>query len=96
MLETFYSKINSFNSEVKGRINKNNTSDSLIKIIEYMDIYRKRLKTINVLILDYQRKSHKTLRAYEVRNKPNNTKASKKKQRKKQLNQILKKIIKLN
>ena len=92
MLETFYSKINSFNSEVKGRINTNNTSDNLIKIIEYMDIYRKRLKTI----LDYQRNSHKTLRAYEVGNKPNNTKASKKKQRKKQLNQILKKIIKLN
>ena len=39
MLETFYSKIDSLNSEVKGRINKNNTSDSLIKIIEYMDIY---------------------------------------------------------
>ena len=82
MLETFYSKIDSLNSEVKGRINKNNTGDSLIKIIEYMELCRKRLKTI----LDYQRNSHKTLRAYEVGNKPNNTKASKKKQRKKQLN----------
>ena len=45
MLKTFCSKIDSPNSDAKDRINKNDTGDSLIKIIEYMELYRKRLKT---------------------------------------------------
>ena len=73
MLKTFCSKIDSLNSDVKDIINKNNAGDGLIKIIEYMELYRNRLKTIS----DYQSNSHKTLRAYEVGNKPNDIKASK-------------------
>ena len=45
MLKTFCSKIDSPNSDAKDRINKNDAGDSLIKIIEYMELYRKRLKT---------------------------------------------------
>ena len=56
MLKTFCSKIDSLNSDVKDIINKNNAGDGLIKIIEYMELYRNRLKTIS----DYQSNSHKT------------------------------------
>ena len=70
MIKTFYSKLDDVMPDIQNRIKNKESTD---EIISYLESYKKRLKTIS----DYQSNSIKTLRQYEVINKPNESKQTK-------------------
>ena len=71
MIKTFYSKLDDVMPDIQNKIKNKESTD---EIISYLESYKKRLKTIS----DYQSNSIKTFRQYEVINKPNKSKQTKK------------------
>ena len=77
MIKTFYSKLDDAMPDIQNKIKNKESTD---EIISYLESYKKELKTIS----DYQSNSIKTFRQYEVINKPNNSKQTKKSNNSKQ------------
>ena len=75
MIKTFYSKLDDAMPDIQNKIKNTESTD---EIISYLESYKKRLKTIS----DYQSNSIKTLMQYEVINKPNKSKQTKKSNKK--------------
>ena len=75
MIKTFYSKLDDAMPDIQNKIKNKESTD---EIISYLESYKKRLKTIS----DYQSNSIKTLMQYEVINKPNKSKQTKKSNKK--------------
>ena len=75
MIKTFYSKLDDAMPDIQNKIKNKESTD---EIISYLESYKKRLKTIS----DYLSNSIKTLMQYEVINKPNKSKQTKKSNKK--------------
>ena len=75
MIKTFYSKLDDAMPNIQNKIKNKESTD---EIISYLESYKKRLKTIS----DYLSNSIKTLMQYEVINKPNKSKQTKKSNKK--------------
>ena len=75
MIKTFYSKLDDAMPDIQNKIKNTESTD---EIISYLESYKKRLKTIS----DYLSNSIKTLMQYEVINKPNKSKQTKKSNKK--------------
>ena len=77
MIKTFYLKLDGVKLDIQNKIK---TKEGTDEIMSHLESYKKRLNTLS----DYQSNSIKTFRQYEVINKPNNSKQTKKSNNSKQ------------